>query len=93
MSSNIYDPFKAADKSVPWAKRSESLRGKVVGLYDNTKERADIILRALGQALLDKHGVRKLMSRRGVHFSKPASAEILDEMARECDAVICGLGA
>ena len=93
MNSNIYDPFEAVEKSFPLAKRPESLRGRVVGLYDNTKDRADIILGALGQELVDKHGVKRLVRRRGVHFSKPASEEIMNEIARDCDAVICGLGA
>lgn len=92
MSSNIYDPSVAVSKAVPMARRAESLSGKVVGLFDNTKEQADIVLEALGGELLEKHGVKALITRRGVHYSRPAPIEIVEEMARKCDVVICALG-
>ena len=92
MSANFFDPSVAVSRSVPLAQRPASLSGRVVGLFDNTKEQADIVLEALGEALTRNYGVKELITRRGVHYSKPAPLEIVEEMARKCDIVICALG-
>ena len=92
MSFSFLDPSVAISKSVPMAPRPESLAGKTVGLFDNTKEQADIVLEALGEELMRNHGVKEAITRRGIHYSKPAPLEILEEMARKCDIVICALG-
>lgn len=92
MNPNFYDPSVASSKTVALAKRPQDLVGKVVGLFDNTKEQADIVLEALGEQLVSKYGVSELVTRRGIHYSKPAPVEIVEEMARKCDVVICALG-
>jgi hypothetical protein len=92
MDAGFYDPSVAIRKSIPLAPRPTNLRGKVVGLYDNTKEQADIVLATLGDQLVKRYGVKELISRRGVHYSKPAPLETIEEMARKCDVVICALG-
>lgn len=91
MSFSFYDPSIAVRKAVPMAKRPERLSGKTVGLYDNTKEKADVILEVLGEEL-GKYGVKTLMTQRGVHYSRPAPADLVEEMARKCDVVVCALG-
>lgn len=88
----FYDPSVAPRKTIALAPRPGSLKGKVVGLFDNTKEQADIVLEALGEQLVKRHGVKELITRRGIHYSKPAPLETVEEMARKCDVVICALG-
>ena len=90
--STFYDPSVSSTKSIPLAPRPGSLAGKVVGLYDNTKEQADIILEAIGAQLRQHHGVKDTPGFRGVHYSKPAAPATIEEMARKCDVVICALG-
>ena len=90
--SEIYDPSVGTTKEVAPAKRLESLAGKVVGLYDNTKEQADVILEAAGEYLKEHHGVKEVVNFRGIHYSKPAPRETIEDMARKCDIVICALG-
>jgi len=90
--SDFYDPSVRESKSVPLPERLASLAGKVVGLYDNTKEQADIILEAAGAELKQRYGVKELLNFRGVHYSRPAPLETIEEMARKCDVVICALG-
>lgn len=92
MSSSIYDPTVVVNKAMPMAKRPDTLSGKVVGLYDNTKDQADVILEAMGEELVAKHGVKSLVVRRGVHYCRAALPEVIDEMARKCDVVVCALG-
>jgi len=88
----FYDPSVAPRKSIALAPRPDSLKGKVVGLFDNTKEQADIVLEALGGQLVKRFGVKELVTRRGIHYSKPAPLATVEEMARKCDVVICALG-
>jgi hypothetical protein len=90
--SDFYDPSVSTTKAVQAARRLPSLEGKVVGLYDNTKEQADIILEAAGDDLKRRYGVKELLNFRGTHYSKPAPLETIEEMARKCDIVLCALG-
>ncbi|MEN3355519.1 MAG: hypothetical protein V7640_3677 [Betaproteobacteria bacterium] len=90
--STFYDPSVATTKEVSAAQRPASLEGKVIGFYDNTKEQADVILEAVADELRHRFGVRETLNFRGVHYSKPAPLETIDEMARKCDIVVCALG-
>ena len=90
--SEFYDPSVATTKDIAPAKRPATLEGKVVGLYDNTKEQADIILEAVGEDVKQRFGVKETLSFRGIHYSKPAPLETIEDMARKCDIVICALG-
>lgn len=92
MNPIFYDPSVAVSKDIPMAKRPQSLSGMVIGLYDNTKEQADIVLEALGEEFRQRYGVKELVAGRGVHYSKPAPVELIAEMARKCDVVVCALG-
>ncbi|MCI0903216.1 MAG: hypothetical protein J4N75_06915 [Chloroflexi bacterium] len=87
------DPTAGGGKeTVPLAPRPANLSGKVVGLLDNTKEQADIILQTIGEALCERYGVDKVIIRRKEHYSKPAAEEMIDEMANQVDVAIAGLG-
>ena len=90
--SAIYDPSVGSTKEVATPQRPKSLEGLVIGLYDNTKEQADIILEAAGADLKQRYGIKETLSFRGVHYSKPAPLETIEEMARKCDIVLCALG-
>ena len=90
--NEIFDPSVTTTKGVPPAQRLPSLHGKVVGLYDNTKEQADIILEAAGDYLKAHYGIKEVIGFRGAHYSKPAPLATLEDMARRCDFVLCALG-
>lgn len=90
---DFVDPTAGSvSKAIPMAPRPADLSGKVVGILDNTKEQADIILQTLGEALREKYGVKEVIMRRKEHYSKPAPDEMIQEMADQCDVVICALG-
>ena len=74
------------------APRPTSLSGKVVGLIDNTKEQADIILPTIGEVLCERYGVEGVIVRRKEHYSKPATEEMIDDMAKQVDIAVAGLG-
>ena len=79
-------------KKIPLALRPADLAGKVVGLLDNTKEQGGLILETLGNALREKYGVARVVTRRKEHYSKPATDALIDDMAKEVDVAIAALG-
>ena len=74
------------------AARPADLTGKVLGLLDNTKEQADIILETMAEVLRERYGVARVVMRRKEAFSKPATDELMDEMAREVQVAVAALG-
>jgi len=77
---------------IAMAPRPVDLAGKVVGLLDNTKEQADIILETVAEALRSRYGVAKVIIRRKEHYSKPATGALIDEMAKEVQVAAAALG-
>jgi hypothetical protein len=87
------DPTAGGGKAkVAYAPRPMDLAGKVVGLLDNTKEQGELILRTLGEAMQEKHGVSKFVIRRKEHYSKPAADALIAEMAQEVEVAIAAVG-
>ena len=87
------DPTAGGGKArVALAPRPMDLAGKVVGLLDNTKEQGELILRTIGDTLRERHGVARIVTRRKEHYSKPATADIIDEMAKEVQVAIAAVG-
>jgi len=74
------------------APRPMDLAGKVVGLLDNSKEQADVILDTVAGALRERYGVAKVIIRRKEYFSRPATDELVNEMAREVQVAAAALG-
>ena len=85
-----YSPPQGA--SVPPAPRPADLKGKVIGLLDNTKEGADVILRTIGETLVARYGAKGWLVRTKETFSKVAIPDIINEMAQEADIVVSALG-
>ncbi|MBI2526573.1 MAG: hypothetical protein HYY95_06890 [Candidatus Rokubacteria bacterium] len=69
-----------------------SLEGKTIGFIDNRKTNFDHLVRMLGEALTERHGVAHIIHRQKAHAAVPAPPEVLAEMARTCDLVITGSG-
>ena len=93
MELPFIDPTAGGGRAtVVLAARPMDLAGRVVGLLDNTKEQADVILAAIGEALRERHGVARVVTRRKEHYSKPAKPELLDALAGEVDIAIAAVG-
>lgn len=82
---------EARIKAIP-APPLPSLEGKTIGFIDNRKTNFDHLVRMLGQALKEQHGVAEVIHRQKAHAAVPATPELLAEMARTCDLVITGSG-
>ena len=68
------------------------LRGKVVGLLDNSKPNADKLAERFAELLKEKYGVARVISRRKITAQQGAPKEYLDELAAQADIVLSGLG-
>ena len=87
------DPTAGGSRTrIALAPRPMDLAGKVVGLLDNTKEQADVILETVAEALRERYGAAKVIIRRKEHFSKPATEALLNEMAKEVQVAAAALG-
>lgn len=92
MRFDLLDPrARPEEQDVKLAPRPEDLRGKRVGLVENTKANAAGLLEAVADVLLNDLQPKEIV-RRKVPATMPASEEVLDELARDCDLVIEAVG-
>ena len=88
---SVYVPTGEVDtRSRQLAPRLKSLRGARIGILDNCKEFADVVLRGVAEALRRDHGVERIRFWRKSYLGVPSA--YAQEMAAECDAVINGVG-
>lgn len=88
---SVYLPAGEADtQSKKLASRLQNLRGARIGILDNCKEFADVVLRGVAEALKRDFGVEQVKFWRKSYLGVPSA--YAQEMAAECDAVINGVG-
>ena len=87
---NVYVPTGEVDtESKKLAPRLKSIRGARIGILDNCKEFADIVLRGVAEVLEREHGATvKFWQKSYLGVASPFA----NEMAAECDAVVNGVG-
>jgi len=90
--ASLVDPF--GEKLVPSvvAPVPDGLDGKVLGLLDNTKWNADLLLRTLGEELKNRTGIGEIRFYRKDTWGRPAPAELCDRIVAECDLVVTASG-
>ena len=74
------------------APRLRDLSDKRVGLIDDSKTNAKQLLDEVASLLDRRFGITAVKYHRKPSASKPATPEIIQEMAEECDYVIVGVG-
>lgn len=88
---SVHVPAGTADiQAKPLAARLNSVRGARIGILDNCKEFADLVLRGVAEALQREHGVAEVKFWRKEYLGVPS--KFAPEMAAHCDAVINGVG-
>lgn len=91
---DLVDPtYELPNQAKRPAPRLESLAGKRVGILDNRKDNADIILQRVAERLEQDYGARTALYRTKVVYSRRAEPATLDELAAECDLVVTAIGA
>jgi hypothetical protein len=74
-------------------RRLGTLDGARVGLLDNSKLNAALLLAAIGDLLKERYTIKSILARtKGHGFSYPVEDQLADEMEKECDIVIAAIG-
>jgi hypothetical protein len=99
MPNAILDPTGRASAATapaataPRAPRRPDLTGARVGLLENTKHNAALMLDEVGKLLVSEHGAAEVvLMRTKKAFALPASPELVAEYTDACDVVITGVG-
>src|SRR5687767_2274809 len=92
----LYDPTapRREPEDTPGTAKAalSALTGKVVGFIDNAKPNFALLADDLGELLIAKYGVARVVKRRKTSASVPAGPEVVAELSEECDVVITGSG-
>jgi hypothetical protein len=99
MPNAILDPTGRADVEAPpppgleLAPRRPGLAGLRVGLMNNTKHNAGLLLAEIGELLAAEHaGTSVTVTQTKPNFAAPAPDDLIERYRRECDVVITGVG-
>ena len=99
MPNPILDPTGRADGHSPaepaglqLAPRRADPRGLRVGLLNNTKHNAALLLAEIGKLLAADHSMSVALAETKPNFAAPAPADLVERFARECDVVVTGVG-
>ena len=73
------------------ASRTLSSRGIRLGVLDNSKSNADHLLKLIVDGVKKEYKVDSVVIRRKPASSRPATEQMLDELAKEADLVISAM--
>lgn len=89
----LLDPTAKPQEDVKsLAPRLAGLRGQRIGILDNTKSNADVLMLRLAELLCEQYEASEIVHRRKAHAAVGATVDMLDDIARRCDAVLVGSG-
>jgi len=89
----ILDPtVEPRRQPLTYVPRPDSLKGKRIGLVENTKFNSDKLLQKIGEILKTEYGAAETRMWRKHNSSVPAHDEIIAEAKRGVDAVVAGIG-
>lgn len=74
------------------APRPRELRGVRIGLLDNTKPNARLLLQTVADQLRAAHGTGDAVMFTKSYFGTPVEEDLADQVAAECDVVVAGVG-
>ena len=74
------------------APRLDSLVNKRIGLIDDAKDGAQVLLEEIADVLSERYGVASVNYHRKPSASKPVDPEVLQDMTRDCDYIVVAIG-
>ena len=74
------------------APRLASLAGTRLGIIDDSKRNADVLLEELADLLRTRYEISEVKWHRKPSASRPADPSAIRELAEECDSVIIAIG-
>jgi hypothetical protein len=92
-SIEILDPtVEPRQQPLTYVARPDSLKGKRIGLVENTKFNSDRLLLRIGEILKREYGAAETRIWRKHNASVPAHDEIIEQAKRGVDLVVAGIG-
>lgn len=90
----LLDPTGDAEREVDvtLAPRLRSLDGLTVGLVDNTKTNATLLLTEVAKELRRAHGLRTWVVYAKSYFGTPVEESLIQQILRNCDFAVAGIG-
>lgn len=89
----IYDPTASGpERTLLRAPPIASLEGKTIGILENGKLNAPEMLSEIAALFQQRHGCKVQTIYHKTNASAPAPAETLDQVVKEVDFLITGLG-
>ncbi len=89
----VFDPTAPVAGATQNLRRTVGdLRGKVIGFIDNTKPNFNLLVDDLAVLLAERYGVKSVIKQVKRSVATPAAANVLDDLATQCDLVITGSG-
>jgi hypothetical protein len=95
MREPLLDPTGDGDRGTNTAlarPRPQSLAGLVVGLLENSKPNATVLLRAVGRELTRNYGVREARMFSKSYFGTPVEESVVQQMLHNCDFAVAAIG-
>jgi hypothetical protein len=91
---SILDPTGASDTTADTslAPRLTTLRGRTLGLLDNTKPNGAALLSELGSVLQQRYGVKEVLMYSKPYFGTPVEPTQTQRIFEECDFAITAIG-
>ncbi len=91
--TQVYDPTAPSPEALQNMRRAvNDLSGKVVGFIDNAKPNFNLLADDIAELLTTRFGVKTVIKRAKRGASMPATQEVIDELAAQCDLVVTGSG-
>jgi hypothetical protein len=89
----LVDPTaRVRRRDKPMAPRPAELRGRRIGILDNTKSNADVLLLEVAALLRTRYGAGDVLHRRKAHAATGATEGLIDELAARSDVALLGSG-
>ena len=91
--TQVYDPTAPGPQATQDLRRTVGdLRGKVVGFIDNSKPNFNLLTDDIAELLMSRYGVKRVVKHGKRGASMPATAQVIDDLAAQCDLVVTGSG-
>ncbi len=92
-SITVMDPrAEPVPTEASMAARPETLHGKVLGLLDNSKNNANELAKAIGDLLQERFEIKEIKVATKPDASRPAPAEIMEDLANGVDFAVVAVG-
>jgi hypothetical protein len=90
----LLDPTGDSDRTADTtlSPRLRSVRGLTVGLLENAKPNAAVLLSNVARELQRRHGLRAAIMYTKSYFGTPTEESLIQRILQNCDFAVAGIG-